>query len=167
MAKKEQKNEQAEEQSGGGSKKKMILIIVGAFILVGASVGTTVLLLGGEKEEKMVEVDPGPVKGDPEYIELKPFTVNLDPNDPVAFLQVQIQVLSYYSEVTDQLNKHKPLIRNNLTMLFGEQKSGDLRSPQGKQDLQKKVHESIQGIIDKYGKGGEIDDVFFTNFVMQ
>lgn len=167
MAKKEQTNEQAEEQVSGGSKKKLILIIVGALILVGASVGTTVMLLGGEKEEETVEVDPGPMKGDPEYIELKPFTVNLDPNDPVAFLQVQIQVLSYYSEVTDQLNKHKPLIRNNLMLLFGEQKSGDLRSPLGKETLQKKVHESIQAIIDKYGNGGEIESVFFTNFVMQ
>jgi len=166
MAKKQQAEEQAEEQTGGG-KKKLILIIVGAIILVGASVGTTVLLLSGEKEEQTVEVDPGPVKGDAEYVELKPFTVNLDPNDPVAFLQVQIQVLTYYSEVKDQLNKHKPLIRNNLMLLFGEQNSGDLRSPEGKQTLQKKVHESIQGILDKYGKGGVIDNVFFTNFVMQ
>lgn len=164
MAKKEQAEQ---EPSAGGGKKKLILIIVGALLLVSVSVGVTVMLLGGSDEDAVVEVDPGPVKGDAEYIELKPFTVNLDPNDPVAFLQVQVQVLTYYEEVSDELNKHKPLIRNNLMLLFGEQKSSDLRTPEGKAALQQKVQESIQSIIDKYGAGGEVDNVFFTNFVMQ
>lgn len=166
MAKKE---EVEEEEKPKGSKKKIIFIIVGALLLVGISVGATILLLGGSDEDvdtASVE-EAGPEKGDPTYIELKPFTVNLDPEDPVGFLQVQIQVLTYYAEVSSDIEKHKPLIRNNLTLLFGQQKSADLRSPEGKEALQKKVLESIQNIIQKYGAGGEVDNVFFTNFVMQ
>ena len=71
------------------------------------------------------------------------------------------------SEVAEELDTHKPLIRNNLTLLFGEQKSADLRSPEGKQQLQDKVKESIQQVIHKYGSGGEVENIFFTNFVMQ
>lgn len=166
MAKKE---EVEEEEKPKGSKKKIIFIVVGALLLVGISVGTTIMLLGGSDEDvdtASVE-EAGPEKGDPTYIELKPFTVNLDPEDPVGFLQVQIQVLTYYAEVSSDIEKHKPLIRNNLTLLFGQQKSADLRSPEGKEALQKKVLESIQNIIQKYGAGGEVDNVFFTNFVMQ
>lgn len=161
-------NEELEEQPKG-SKKKMIIIIVVALLLIGISVGITVMLLGGgdDAEDTAALEEAKPQKGDPTYIELKPFTVNLDPQDPVGFLQVQIQVLTYYSEVSSEIEKHKPLIRNNLTLLFGQQKSADLRSPEGKQLLQKKVHESIQQIINKYGSSGEVDNVFFTNFVMQ
>lgn len=160
--------QETEEQPAGG-KKKIILIVAGALLLVGISVGVTVVLLGGgdDAADSAAIEDLKPEKGDPEYHELKPFTVNLGPEDPVGFLQIQIQVLTYYSEVSAELQKHTPLIRNNLTMLFAEQKSADLRSPEGKLALQKKVHELIQGIIEKYGSGGEVDNIFFTNFVMQ
>jgi len=157
-----------EEVEAKGGSKKLIIIILGALLLVGGSVGVTVMLLGGNSNTPAEEVvDPGPTKGDAVYIELKPFTVNLDPADSVGFLQVQIQILTYYDAVADELETHKPLISNNLTTLFGQQKSEDLRSPQGKAELQKKVKDTIQQIVDKYGSGGEIDNIFFTNFVMQ
>jgi flagellar protein FliL len=161
--------EKAPEVETTGSKKKLIIIIVGALLLLGILGGVAMMFLGGDDEaaaETVVE-DTGPEKGDAIYMELKPFTVNLSADDTVGFLQVQIQVLTYFSEVSEQLEKHRPLIRNNLTLLFAQQKSNDLRTPEGKEVLQGKVLETIQGVIDKYGKGGEVDNVFFTNFVMQ
>lgn len=169
MANKNKEDTQETEEQPAGGKKKLILIVVGALLLVGISVGVTVVLLGGQDKgvDSAAVEEIKPEKGDPDYFVLKPFTVNLDPEDPVGFLQIQIQVLTYYSEVAADLEKHTPLIRNNLTLLFGQQKSTELRSPEGKQALQKKVHERIQEIIEKYGSGGEVDNVFFTNFVMQ
>ncbi len=165
MAKK--KEEPAEEAKGGN--KKLIIIIVAVLLLIGISVGVTIMLLGGGDSPATAEVieEVKPQKDDPTYIELKPFTVNLGPEDPVGFLQVQINILTYFSEVAKELETHKPLIRNNLTLLFAEQNSADIRSPEGKQQLQMKVKDSIQQVIDKYGNGGEIDNIFFTNFVMQ
>ena len=156
-----------ETEEGGGGKKKLIIIIVGALLLVGISVGATLMLLGGGEDPAQAEEEAKPVKGDPTYIELKPFTVNLDPADPVGFLQVTIQILTYYSEVSEDLEKHKPLIRNNLTLLFSAQRSGDLRNAEGKTELQKQLREAIQAVVDKYGSGGEVDEVFFSDFVMQ
>jgi flagellar FliL protein len=161
--------QEAEEEQPAGNKKKLIIIIVSVLLLAGISTGAMLMFLGGDEEpvDAVAGEEKKPVKGDPAYFELKPFTVNLGPEDPVAYVQIQIQVLSYYSEVSADLEKHTPLIRNNLSLLFGQQKSADLRSPEGKLALQKKVHEQIQGIIKKYGSGGEVDGVFFTNFVMQ
>jgi flagellar protein FliL len=164
------KTEEEVEVAPAGGKKKLILIITGALLLVGISVGVTLTLLGGNDSADTPEMkmeDTGPTKGDAIYFDLKPFTVNLSADDPVGFLQVQVQVLTYYFEVSELLEKHRPLIRNNLTLLFAKQNSADLRSAEGKQVLQKKVLETIQSVIDKYGKGGEVDNVFFTNFVMQ
>lgn len=161
--------QQQDEEQPKGSKKTLIFIIVGVLLLVGVSIGVTLMLLGGDDstEDMAEEQAVLPQKGDASYIELKPFTVNLDPQDPVGFLQIQIQILTYYSDVAAELEKHRPLIRNNLTLLFGQQKSSELRSPEGKQLLQQKVLESVQEIINKYGSGGEVDNVFFTTFVMQ
>lgn len=159
--------ENPDQETTGSSKKKLIVIIVAALLLVGLIAGVAMMFLGGEETEQVVTEETGPSKGDAQYFELKPFTVNLSADDEVAFLQVQIQVLTYFTEVTEQLEKHRPLIRNNLTLLFAQQKSVELRSPEGKQVLQKKVLQSIQDVINKYGKGGEVDNVFFTNFVMQ
>jgi flagellar FliL protein len=166
MAKKQaEKDTQAETEAGGG-KKKLIFIILGVVLLIGVSVGATVMLLGGGDTTE-AEVDPGPVKDDPSYVELKPFTVNLAADDKVGFLQTEVQILTYFDDVAEQLEKHKPLIRNNLTVLFAQQQSAALRSSEGKTALQQKVLESVQDAINKYGKGGEVDSVFFTAFVMQ
>ena len=160
---------QAEVEAKGGGKLKLILIVVGALFLVGGSIGGTLLIVGGnnqtaEAEAEEVEV----VRGDPSYVELKPaFTVNLAPEDPVGFLQISMQVLTFDNDVAEELEKHKPLIRNNLLVLFGKQNSTDLRAVEGKERLQKSALETVQTVINQHGSGGEVDNVFFTSFVMQ
>ena len=163
--------EQAVEEKTGGGKKKLIIIIVVALLVIGGAVAGALVFLGGDDAagEAMAEGEEVVMeKSDPTYVDLKPaFTVNLDPDDTVGFLQVSIQVLTYNDDVVADIEKHKPLIRNNLVTLFGKQKSVDLRSPEGKEKLQKAVLETIQAIINKSGSGGEVDNVFFTSFVMQ
>lgn len=78
-----------------------------------------------------------------------------------------MQVLTFNDEVAKDLEKHKPLIRNNLLVLFGQQKSVELRAPEGKEQLQKSALEAVQTVVNEHGSGGEVDNVFFTSFVMQ
>ena len=163
-------DEEQVEESGGGGKKKIILLIVGVLILVGSAVGGTLMFVGGNGDEaaSQDEVIEEPEKGDAVYVDLKPpFTVNLDPDDAVGFLQVSMQVLTFNADVAADMEKHKPLIRNNLVVLFGNQKSVDLRAPEGKENLQKAALGVIQSVIDEFGSSGEVDNVFFTTFVMQ
>lgn len=158
----------AEEAPASGGKKKLILIIVGAVLLVGLAVGGTLMFVLGGDEAAEVEEEVVIEKDDPTYVDLKPaFTVNLAPEDPVGFLQISMQVLTHDDEVAAAIEKHKPLIRNNLVALFGEQSSIKLRAPEGKEALQKAALDTVQKVIDDYGGGGEVDNVFFTSFVMQ
>jgi len=145
-ANKDTPQDEKEEATGGSKKKLIIILVISVLLLVGISVGVTVMLMGGDKSTETTEAveDVIPEKEDPNYIELKAFTVNLGPADPVGFLQIQINVLTYFAEVAEEIEAHKPLIRNNLTLLFGEQNSADLRSQEGKLQLQLKVKESIQ-----------------------
>jgi len=166
----EENQEAAEEAAAGDSNKKMIFIIVGALLLIGGSIGGTLLIVGGGDDSAAgeVEAEVAPSRDDPSYIDLKPaFTVNLAPEDSVGFLQISMQVLTFNDEVAKDLEKHKPLIRNNLLVLFGQQKSVELRAPEGKEQLQKSALEAVQTVVNEHGSGGEVDNVFFTSFVMQ
>jgi len=168
MAQEEQQSE-AEAPAGGG-KKKLIFILLGAILLIGGSIGGTLMIVtgGDETAETDAEEIPEIERGDPSYVDLKPpFTVNLAPEDPVGFLQISMQVLTFDEDVAEELEKHKPLIRNNLVVLFGKQKSAELRASEGKQRLQLAALETVQTIINQHGSGGEVDNVFFTSFVMQ
>ena len=168
MAKEEE--QQDEETPQGGGKLKLILIVVGALVLIGGSVGGTLLIVGGGDDTAEAEAteEVAEARGDASYIDMKPaFTVNLAPEDPVGFLQISIQALTFDDDVAADLEKHRPLIRNNLVVLFGQQKSADLRAPDGKERLQKSALEAVQSVIDKHGSGGQVDNVFFTSFVMQ
>jgi flagellar FliL protein len=164
-----EEEQQAEAEVKGGGKKKLIFIIVGVILLVGGSIGGTLLIVGGgETAETEVTEEVEVVRGDASYIDLKPaFTVNLTPEDPVGFLQISMQVLTFDDDVAEELEKHKPLIRNNLVVLFGKQSSSELRAPEGKERLQKSALDTVQTVINKHGSGGEVDNVFFTSFVMQ
>ena len=166
MAEEEQ---QAEAETTGGSKKTLIFIILGVVLLIGGSVGGTLLIVGGgDSAEAEVEEEVEVSRGDASYIDLKPaFTVNLAPEDPVGFLQISMQVLTFDDDVAEELEKHRPLIRNNLVVLFGKQNSAELRAPEGKERLQKSALETVQTVINKHGSGGEVDNVYFTSFVMQ
>ncbi len=168
----EEESLEEETEGSGGSKKKLILIAVGALVLIGGAVGGTLMVVGnggGDGDQPAaVEEEEVVVKGDPTYVDLKPaFTVNLAPEDPVGFLQISMQVLTHSSDVAAAIEKHKPLIRNNLVTLFSQQSSIELRAPEGKEALQKAAHTMIQKVIDDQGGGGEVDNIFFTSFVMQ
>ena len=168
MAEEEQ---QAEAEATGGGKMKLIFIVLGALLLVGGSIGGTLLIVGGGDDETAaaeLSEEAEPARGEPSYVDLKPaFTVNLAPGDPVGFLQISMQVLTFNEDVAKDLEKHKPLIRNDLLVLFGKQSSAELRAAEGKERLQKSALDTVQQVVNQHGSGGEVDNVFFTSFVMQ
>ncbi len=169
MAQDKQQAEEETDAPAGGGKKKLIFMALGALLLVGGSVaGTLMIVGGGDSADAEVAVEAEPDRGTATYVDLKPaFTVNLAPEDPVGFLQISMQVLTFDEDVADELEQHKPLIRNNLVVLFGQQKSADLRAANGKEKLQVAALEAVQSVINEHGSGGQVDNVFFTSFVMQ
>ena len=78
-----------------------------------------------------------------------------------------MQILTFNNDVAEDVEKHKPLIRNDLVVLFGKQQSAELRTAEGKTKLQLAALEVVQSVINKNGSGGEVDNIFFTTFVMQ
>ncbi|MGE4321579.1 MAG: flagellar basal body-associated protein FliL [Sphingobium sp.] len=95
-----------------------------------------------------------------------PFTSNMTDTD--AFAQISIAVSTYYDmRVIDAIRTHEMAIRSQVLMLLAQQPETMLATPEGKQALQAKIRTVINDALkQKTGYGG-VDNVYFTNFVIQ
>ncbi|MFT3964471.1 MAG: flagellar basal body-associated FliL family protein [Sphingobium sp.] len=95
-----------------------------------------------------------------------PFTSNMADSD--GFAQISIAVSTYYDKrVIDAVQTHELAIRSAILMMLTQEQEMDLATPQGKERLQQKLVKIINGVLkEKTGYSG-IDNVYFTNFVIQ
>lgn len=95
-----------------------------------------------------------------------PFTSNMADSD--AFAQISIAVSTYYDQrVITAVTTHELAIRSAILMMLAQEQELDLATPQGKERLQDKLVKIINNVLkDRTGYGG-VDNVYFTNFVIQ
>ncbi|HEY1125220.1 MAG TPA: flagellar basal body-associated FliL family protein [Sphingobium sp.] len=95
-----------------------------------------------------------------------PFTSNLSDSD--AFAQISIAVATYYdNRVVQAIQTHELAIRSAILMMLAQEQEIDLATPEGKEKLQAKLLKIINDVLkSKTGYGG-VDNVYFTNFVIQ
>ena len=162
-------------ETGGGSNKKMIIIFaVLIFVaVVGTGAGMYVFLKppaaavavgeGGADSETVVVQ-----KKEAIYHQMKPaFIVNFKADGKQHFLQVSLSVMARERDAIDAVRTHTPLLRNNLVLLFSTQNFSNLQTPEGKDVLRQLALEEVQGLLqEELGRPG-IEQVLFTNFVMQ
>lgn len=164
-----------DEKKGKSGVMRIVLIVVVALLVVGVSITTTLLLMGGsdkeggdagdEKSEKAAEAaKPKPVF----YKTLEPpFVVNFEDKGHVRFLQVGIDVMVNDELMLPEIDKHMPVIRNNIVLLLSSQGYADISSREGKEKLRADTLKEIQQILQKRtGKPG-VEEVYFTSFVIQ
>lgn len=101
------------------------------------------------------------------YFQLQqPFTSNMSDTD--AFAQISLAVSTYYDlRVIDAVKIHEMAIRSQVLMMLAEQPQQMLDTPQGKQQLQKKIRTIINEVLKQKSGYGGIDNVYFTSFVIQ
>jgi flagellar FliL protein len=165
--------EKAAEEAGGKSKKKLIIFIVLGVLIGACGAGAgAFFFLGGPKEEVIVEVET--IKKEAIYtkirtLEGKPsFVATLQSTDGKShYMQVYVEAKSRDQIVADTLTLHMPLIVARLNNLFATQSFDELMSIEGKHKLQDASNELVKGILqEKIGRPG-IEQILFTNFVMQ
>jgi flagellar FliL protein len=95
-----------------------------------------------------------------------PFTSNLSDSD--AFVQVSIAVSTYYdNRVIQAVQTHETAIRSAVLMMMAQEQEVALSEPHGKEALQAKLLHVVNDTLkEKTGFGG-VDNVYFTNFVIQ
>lgn len=112
--------------------------------------------------------EPGAAVGTSNYMALDPaFVVNLEDPDDARYLQVEIQVMTRESVALDLVKAHMPRIRNSLILLFGQQKTSDLATREGKEKLQAAALAEIQKVMQVETGKPVVEAAYFTSFVMQ
>lgn len=160
---------------GGKSKLKMIIIIVlGILLVAGASVGATWFLLmknGGAEKPAAAEhaaAPVAPVKQEAIYEVMTPaFVVNFKYEGKAHYLQVSLALMTRDSIALAALKEHMPLLRNRLVMLFSSQDFAALITPAGKEILRQQATATVQELAQKEVGKVVVEQVLFTNFVLQ
>lgn len=158
----------AEEAPARKKSKWLIIGIVAAVVLVGGGAGAWFLWphadAHAQKEAKAKEPAAPPL-----YVALDPpFVVNFEGDPLVRFLQVAVQVMTRDPATMELLKANDPAVRNDLLLLFGNQKSGVLGTREGKEHLRADALEAIRHVIEGAGgKPDKVEAIYFTSFVMQ
>lgn len=160
---------------GKGKLKLIILIVVGLLLAVGLSIGGTFYFMNkGGSDDAGEAAAPSAEHATPQrqpaiYEVLAPaFVVNFsNTGGRQRYMQVSVALMSRDQAALDGLKEHMPLLRNQLVMLFSSEDFASLVTPVGQEMLRQKATVSVQELAQKETGKLAIEQVLFTNFVLQ
>ena len=168
--------------------KNVIFLSVGALLVVAISVGATYFLVGGgkstestsrdaETKEAKTAVPSKPAKsansensakGPPIYYELHPdFVVLFRDAKTAHYIKASVQVMTRSEEIIEAIKLHNPVIRNAVIMILSAQDSEHLSTREGMEELRAGILTGIQKVLTEQTGNPGIEDVYFSNFIMQ
>ncbi|KPY33057.1 MULTISPECIES: flagellar basal body-associated protein FliL [Pseudomonas syringae group] len=164
------KSEEVKDPASKGKLKLIIVAVVALLLAVGLSVGATWFIMhkGETAPDPAVAAAAANAKPVAVFEPLTPaFVVNFNANGRQRYMQVSITMLGRNAADMEALKVHMPVIRNNLVMLFAAIPFESLASPIGQEMLRQKATASIQEVAQKELGKTVIEQLLFTNFVLQ
>ena len=101
------------------------------------------------------------------YLQIeREFLVNLSGSKKV--MSVQLAVMTHYDErVFENVKKHEFALRSVIMDVMRQTQEADLVKPDFRKELGAKIRDAINTLLEKYEDFGGIEDVYFTNFIVQ
>jgi flagellar FliL protein len=163
----------------GGGKNKLF-IMIGAAVLVlglgGAGAGWYFLHGSGGEEaaaeparkehtssKKKKKKDEAP----PEYVNIEPFTVNLQPEHGDQYLQVAFTLEVDSPEQVEVIKANMAKVRSRVLLLLSGKKASEISTVEGKQQLAGEILAAVKEPFVPRGDEQEVSDVLFTSFIIQ
>ncbi len=104
---------------------------------------------------------PTPVQG---YIyKMEPFLVNLVDPGQLRYLKITIHVESNQEKVNEEYEKRLPQLRDAILTILSSKNYKDIINSEGKTALR----EEIKGRLNQLLVGPKVQNVYFTEFVIQ
>ena len=195
-AKADAKEAKAEAKAASGGSGHMKLVIVGAVALfvavLGAQVAAPLLnrIIEGHGQaaapaegEQAAAEEAAPIElaaAEPEkaekteplapaqYVPLDPpFVASFDEEDGTRYVQLQVQAMARSEKTIEEIKKHAPALRNSFLFLLGSFKLEELTTLAGKEKLRADLTAKANEVLTKNGSEGQIEELYFTNFVIQ
>lgn len=116
---------------------------------------------------KLNKKSPDSPRFDYTYFQLeREFLVNLSGSKKV--MSVQIAIMTRYDErVVENIKKHEFALRSAIMDSMRLTTEADLSKPDFRRDLAKKVADVMNTLLEKYEDFGGVEEVNFTNFIVQ
>jgi flagellar FliL protein len=165
------KSDDVKDPASKGKLKLIIVLVVALLLAIGLSVGATWFFMNksqGSHDAAAAEAATANVKRPAIFEPLTPaFVVNFNANGRQRYMQVSITMLGRSQPDIEALRVHMPVIRNNLVMLFAGIPFESLASPIGQEMLRQKATASVQEVAQKELGKTVIEQLLFTNLVLQ
>lgn len=177
MAKDKGKEEEVEVKKKSGGNMVLIIVIVLLFLLlIGGGLLTYFLLSGNDKNAatpaanttKETQVKKQ-LKRSTNYLTVGPmypmstFIVNLLSEGGSRFLKANIDLEMDKPELTAELDKKKPLIRDIIIRVLSSKTFEEVSTMKGKDRLKDEIVSKINDVL----ADGQVKNIFFTDFVVQ
>ncbi|UQB41682.1 flagellar basal body-associated FliL family protein [Thiomicrospira microaerophila] len=176
---KDEKVEQ-EEKKGGGKGLIIALLVVIVLLLVGVGVMTMLLLTSGDSDKPKSEEQqvmqysptfkqyPQPKAGTPpSYLEMK-FVVNFRGEGRARFIAVDLNIMSRYPEVIEDMEHLRPILQNDIQMLLRQVTYTEISADDGQEVVRQRVLEAVKTVAEQNGIFPDlIANIFITRFVTQ
>jgi flagellar FliL protein len=160
----------AEDPAPSGKGKWLTIVIAVVLVVTGAGVGAWLSQFWVHPNTSQKGAAPKlETLGPPQYLALDPpFVVNFEAEQLVRFLQVTVQLASRDPGTIEILKANDPVVRNDLLLLFGNQKYSVIATRDGKEQLRAQALATVRKVIAAAGgKPERVEAVYFTSFVMQ
>jgi flagellar FliL protein len=159
----------AEADAAPKKSKKWLIIGIAAFLVLGGGGAAAFMLMGQANTHGKKEAQAKEPLAPPLYVGLDPpFVVNFEGEQLVRFLQVTVQVMTRDPATVELLKANDPVVRNDLLLLFANQKYEVVAARAGKEKLRSDALAAIRHVVESGGgKADHIENVYFTSFVMQ
>ena len=122
----------------------------------------------GATPDMFMGPDGKPLKKEAIYEVLAPaFVVNFTQQGRARYMQVSVALMARDQVALDALKVHMPVLRNRLVMLLAGQDFAALQTALGKDMLLQQALASVQELAQQETGGTVVEQVLFTNFVLQ
>ncbi|WP_106420141.1 flagellar basal body-associated protein FliL [Salinicola tamaricis] len=152
-------------------RKKRSRLIIGLLIVLLAAASSAAVYFfldskSGAEDVAAVEEKPAEPPT-PIFVTIAPFTVNLQSDYGDRLLYVGLSLRVGDQTTSDFLVQHMPEIRSRLLMLLSGKSAEELIKPQGKVELKREILGLFDTPITTPQPKLSIDDVLFSDFIVQ
>lgn len=120
-----------------------------------------------EPEAEAEESKDGKKKAKIIYVELDPSFVTNFTDDKIRYLRTDVSVKVSSEKTKAAIRDHLFAIRHHMVMLLNRQTEQDLRSVEGRLQLQKDAASEMIAVLESEHTATDVDEVLFTSFVIE
>jgi len=122
---------------------------------------------GGGKPAPRQRATPERVRFEQTYLELeRPLLANVTGSRKV--MQIRLAIMTYYDErVFNNVKKHEFALRSAILDVMRQATEADINKPVFRTELAEKIRLTINALLEKYEDFGGVEEVHFTEFVVQ